>query len=193
MQNEEYQSYVDGLIIRALRENDEQPLGHLFAFYYNRLYRSGLRWSNDNQLTEHCILEVFYDLWHYRHSLGDIQSLEAYLKTALRRRLGRHLQKKNPLFRAEALEKDDEWPNVFSTESYEDILILQQQDDSKKQLLRAALAQLSPRQREIIHLKYFEELEYTQIAERLDMKMGAVYKLLHDAVQHLKALLTDRK
>ena len=71
-----YQAYVDSLILKALQEDDEKPFNHLFEFYYNRLYRVGLRWCADATLTEECIQEIFLDLWLYRHSLSEIISLE---------------------------------------------------------------------------------------------------------------------
>lgn len=179
-----YQEYIDGLILKALREDDEQPLTHLFTFYYNRLLRAGLRWCADTYITEECIQDVFFDLWHYRHRLGEIVSLEAYLKTALRRRIFKKLKR---MEMADA--PIEEAASVMTTESYEEILILRQSDEAGRLRLQKAMQTLSDRQREIILLKYFEELSYKDIAEQFDMTIGAVYKLLHDAVKKLKFAL----
>jgi RNA polymerase sigma factor (sigma-70 family) len=181
-----YNAYIDGLILQALRSDDEQPLKHLFTHYYNRLFRTGLRYYANAPVVEECIQEVFFDLWRYRHKLGEIDSLEAYLKVALRRRIFRQLKKPDPLHHStdiEAVISD------MDDASYEDILIQQQTDEALRQRLIHALDQLSSRQKEIVYLKYFEEHSYQAIAEQLDLNIGAVYKLLHDAVKRLKVIL----
>ena len=44
--------YLDGLLLEALRKNDEKALGYLFNNYYNKLYRIGLKWCLDSNITE---------------------------------------------------------------------------------------------------------------------------------------------
>ena len=196
-----YQAYVDSLILNALKEDDDKPLNHLFEFYYNRLYRAGLRWCADGSLTEECIQDVFLDLWLYRQSLGTILSLENYLKISLRRRIFKKLKQIDPLSPALrdfpsvniSTNFDPEMtPTVLSTESYETILIQQQTDDLSKQRLVKALEMLSPKQRDIIHLKYFEALSYKDIADKTGVEIGTLYKLLHDAVKKLKIILENK-
>ena len=187
----DYQSYVDSLILNALKQDDDKPLNHLFEFYYNRLYRAGLRWCADSSLTEECIQDVFLDLWLYRQSLGDVQSLENYLKISLRRRIFKKLKKIDTL----SIDPDFDpqtTPSVLTTESYETILIQQQTDALTKQRLLTAMDKLTPKQKEIVHLKYFEELSYKDIAERTGVEMGTLYKLLHDAVKKLKIILDNK-
>lgn len=183
-----YQAYVDSLIVKALREDDEKPLNHLFEYYYNRLYRVGLRWCADADLTEECIQEVYLDLWFYRHTLGEIISLETYLKVALRRRIFRKLQKNDPLSNHANFDLEN-IPSAMTTESYEDLLIRQQSDAANRARLLSALETLTPKQREIVQLKYFEELSYKEIAMRTNMEIGTLYKLLHDAIKKLKTIL----
>jgi RNA polymerase sigma-70 factor (ECF subfamily) len=183
-----YQAYVDSLILKALQEDDDKPLSHLFEYYYNRLYRVGLRWCADATLTEECIQEVFLDLWLYRHTLGNIISLETYLKVALRRRIFRKLKKNDPLSNATNVDADA-IHSVMTTESYEDLLIQQQSDAAKRQKLITALDCLTPKQREVVCLKYFEELSYKEIAIRTDLEIGNLYKILHDAIKKLKIAL----
>jgi RNA polymerase sigma factor (sigma-70 family) len=186
-----YQSYIDSLILKALKEDDEKPLSHLFEFYYNRLYRSGLRLCSEGALVEECIQEVFLDLWIYRQTLGEILSLDNYLKIALRRRIFKRLQRKDPLSISHDFDPDNT-PSVMTTESYEDILIQQQTDVQTRQRLIAALEELSPKQREIIHLKYFEELSYKEIVDKTGVEIGTLYKLLHDAIKKLKIILENK-
>lgn len=185
-----YQIYVDSLILKALKDDDEKALNNLFEFYYNRLFRAGVRWCADSSLVEECIQEVFLDLWVYRQSIGDIISLENYLKIALRRRIFKRLKRIDPLSISDNFDMES-IPSVLVTDSYEDILIQQQTNEQTRQRLAAALEELSPKQREIIHLKYFEELSYKEITERTGVEIGTLYKLLHDAIKKLKNILLN--
>jgi RNA polymerase sigma-70 factor (ECF subfamily) len=55
--------------------------------------------------------------------------------------------------------------------------------------LRSALAQLAPRQREVVMLHYFEDKSYEEIAEILAMPLGTVGTLMHRARRRLRDLL----
>ena len=57
--------------------------------------------------------------------------------------------------------------------------------------LRQALTQLPPREAEVFCLRYFDDLSYEQIAELLDVQVGAVAAALHKARGRLEGLLTE--
>lgn len=180
------ENYLDLLILKALRDDDDKALSHLFESQYNRLFRSGVKWGADSELVKESIQAVFQDLWQYRHSLGDIQSFEAYLKAALKRRIFKELTKEQKIKITDESELNE---HVLSVPSYEEILIAQQTQSDVKQRLMILLEQLTPRQKEIVMLKYFEELSYTDIAERTSLQVETIYKILHEAIKRLKAIL----
>lgn len=55
--------------------------------------------------------------------------------------------------------------------------------------LKGLAAKLSPKYRELIQLRYFEELSYLKIAERIEMPVGTVKARLHRAKKLLKRIL----
>ena len=57
--------------------------------------------------------------------------------------------------------------------------------------LRAALAELPPRDADVFCLRYFEELSYREIAETLGISATAVSTALHQARSRLEKLLTE--
>lgn len=66
------------------------------------------------------------------------------------------------------------------------LMRVEQQD-----LVRRALAQLAPRDREILLLKYSEDWSYQQLAQQLGVSQSAVEARLHRARQRLRQLLTQ--
>jgi RNA polymerase sigma factor (sigma-70 family) len=178
--------YVDTLVLNALRDDDEAALNHLFSTYYNRMYRAGLKYGATNETIQEAIQAVFIDLWRYRKTLSDIQSFEAYLTSSLRKRIGKmtaQTAKNTP--NTEGVENDI----LLSVEAYENVLILQETNDQKRQELKNALEQLTPRQKELIILRYFEEMNYADIAERTQLQTDSIYKTIHEALKRLRLIL----
>lgn len=174
--------YIDQLLLRQLRSGDEQALGHLYQSHYNRLYRLGLRWTGDGEAVEEAIQEVFQSLWNYRETLGDIVSFEAYLTASLKRQICR--KKPGPVH-----ESLGESTSALTVPSYEDLLVRHETDEHRRGNLLKALESLTDRQKEIILLKYFEELTYKEITERTGLQIESVYKTLHEGLKRLRTYL----
>jgi RNA polymerase sigma-70 factor (ECF subfamily) len=58
--------------------------------------------------------------------------------------------------------------------------------------VRAALGLLTPEQRQVIALKYLEELDNTEIADALQKPVGAVKALQHRALASLRRILAPQ-
>lgn len=61
-----------------------------------------------------------------------------------------------------------------------------------RQTVEEVIAELPPRYRAVVVLRYFEELSYTEIAEVLDMPVGTVKTYLHRARTLLRVALRRR-
>ncbi|MEU8250041.1 SigE family RNA polymerase sigma factor [Nonomuraea sp. NPDC048916] len=55
-----------------------------------------------------------------------------------------------------------------------------------KIMLRHALALLSPRQRIVLYLRFYEDLPEAEVAARLDCSVGTVKRHTHDALKRLR-------
>lgn len=59
-------------------------------------------------------------------------------------------------------------------------------DSDRKVMLARALAVLTPRQRAILYLRFYEDLTQPEIAARLDCSLGSVKRHTHDALARLR-------
>lgn len=59
-------------------------------------------------------------------------------------------------------------------------------------ILESAVVELSPEQREVIELAYFEGLTQRQIAERLDSPLGTVKARIRRGLQRLRSMMQER-
>lgn len=64
----------------------------------------------------------------------------------------------------------------------------QAEEQEKSTWLLQALEQLPPAQRELIRLRYIQELRLTQIASLMEKSEGTVRKMLSRTLRHLRAL-----
>jgi RNA polymerase sigma factor (sigma-70 family) len=76
---------------------------------------------------------------------------------------------------------------VFISEfSIETELILQEDQKQKVLRLNTLINALSARQREVIHLRFFDELDHDQIADMMGLNRQSVYNLLHETIRRLR-------
>lgn len=66
-----------------------------------------------------------------------------------------------------------------------------EQDLTDRELLRRALLRLSPRQRAVVVLRYFDDLTEQQTAEVLGIGLGTVKSHGRDALDRLRALVPE--
>ncbi len=165
------------------RPRDQRALADLFLAQYDKLYRYGFRLYADEDVVKDCIQELFLKLWHKRQSLSEVQDVTPYLCQALRRAIMDALREKSGRFR---LWQTGDEARLEVTFSHEDFLISQQIDDEQRRRLTDALNQLSTRQREAVHLRYFENFEPSEVARIMNLSNQSVYNLLHRSMQALQ-------
>jgi RNA polymerase sigma-70 factor (ECF subfamily) len=82
----------------------------------------------------------------------------------------------------------EEFDVLLSYQVWQEALDLEEQ---KKEDLKEAIANLTPRQREVIYLKYFEGLSTRELAEILQIRAQSIYNLVHDALENLRIFLDE--
>ena len=65
--------------------------------------------------------------------------------------------------------------------------------DQRAGIMRTILDELNPKYKTLIEMRYFEELSYEEIAEKLNMPLGTVKAQLFRARNFLYELLAERK
>jgi RNA polymerase sigma factor (sigma-70 family) len=154
----------------------------LFRRYYRDLYSYGLKISRDEGLTKDCIQEIFGELWDKRLSLAPVTHVKAYLLKILRRRIFHTLQQ---AARQSACNQES-LPAFEVVLSPETLLVQEQMSAETVARLNAALQKLTPRQREVIYLRFFDALSCEAISEIIPLQYQSVVNLVHEAVKKLR-------
>ncbi|MEZ2445076.1 RNA polymerase sigma factor [Chitinophaga sp. RCC_12] len=169
-----------------LRNGDKQALFALYNNTYSHLLRFGLKICGSDELVKDCITQLFLQLWTRHQSLRPVTNVPAYLFTALKRQLLDQLAYQSKIHAAIHRMTDKEAERELS---YEEIIIQVQQDEELKQRLQQALKALTPRQIELIRLKFFEGLSYEQIAAQTSQTVKTAYNTIYDAIKALRKML----
>ena len=170
---------------QSFKEGDKDSFKNIYFKYFHNLYEYGMRISGDKEIVKDTIHDLFVKLWNNKSNLGDVTALRAYLIVALRSTLYNNLQKisRKPV---EQLSENTPFEMVFSVESD---YIKKESALADNQKLKEALELLTPRQKEVIYLRYFEEMEYAEIAAIMNITVKGVYKLTARALETLRQIL----
>lgn len=170
----------DKLLWNRLRAGKHDALEAIYRAHFPYLFNYGRKIVADESSVEDGIQDLFVELWHKRDGLGSTDAIRPYLTVALRRKLVR-TQNKNR--KTDLMELDD---TNFEVEiSIDTLLINKEIDEEQKQKLEMGLNELSNRQREILYLKYYAEMDYEDISETLNMNYQSARNLVSRALKQL--------
>lgn len=171
---------------QLLAEGERQGLYECFNIFYEDLYKLGLSLYKDPELVKESIHDLFLELWKIRQRLITVNNIQQYVITIFKRVL--YKAKKGQgyaIFEIDGLEGGED--QLLATEvSYEEVLIASQQNAAIQERLHIALSELSERQKQLIRLKYFEQLSFREIADQTALTERTIYNTLHNAMQLLR-------
>lgn len=170
----------------SLRAGEPEALLALYELFYLDFMNYGLRLTADRTLTSDCVTQVLLLLWDKRASLPPVHNLRAYLLTCLRHELYAVLRsdkrRTNHAAAAQRLLATEERP-------YEEYLIELQSNGQLKERLAKAIGLLTGREKELLRLKFFQDLDYDEIAAQCGITKRTAYNIIHRALESLRGRL----
>jgi RNA polymerase sigma factor (sigma-70 family) len=168
-----------------LRAGDRDALLSLYNYHYVGLINYGLKLTGDRELTNDCITQILLRLWDKRQQLPAVENPRSYLLTCLRRELFQEIKAQRT--RAAKSRGLQRMGNACEP-SYEEYIIQLQTNKALAEKLVKALNRLSAREKELLQLKFFEDLDYDEIAARCGITKRTAYNIIHSALKTLKTL-----
>jgi RNA polymerase sigma-70 factor (ECF subfamily) len=162
--------------------DDHQAYTSLYTSLFPALYGYLMPIVKDGELANDLLQELFVKLWHKRKQIGTVNNVKAYFFTATRSMAISHFRKiKSQTLRLEHFTQPE------ADSSHEDLLVSAEEDRHLKYKMELALNTLPARQREIIHLKYYQGMEYDKIAEMTGIRYQSVINHVFRGLQTLRA------
>ncbi|MEO6131802.1 MAG: sigma-70 family RNA polymerase sigma factor [Saprospiraceae bacterium] len=170
----------------SLKAGNINALEALYNHHTDELYRYGMVLCQEPDKVKDCIHDLFVYIWNVRERLNIPDSSRAYLMVSLRRRLFEKGSKMDNM--TQAMDSMDQ-PSIL-TEGHEEKWIERENDESRQLQLDKAMKQLSARQREIIHMKYYQQLDYEEIGKIMDLNYQSARNLVNRALSALRKEMT---
>lgn len=171
---------------QAFKRGDEDAYTLLYQQHIRALISYGYRITSDTSLIKDSIHDLFIDLWQGREALSDTDSVRFYLFRSLRNRIGRN-RKENLLGQTEELA--DIRTELTVTLPEEAAWVDREQEEERLILIREALQQLPERQREAIHLRFFQNFTNEETARLMGISYQSAANLLSAGLKSLRQLL----
>ncbi|MDO5663870.1 MAG: RNA polymerase sigma factor [Bacteroidia bacterium] len=155
----------------------------IYNEHVDNLYSYAFALGFKKHVVMDAIHDVFYKLCTEEKPLDDVISIRSYLTRSLKNRL-------IDIYKSQKIKIDITSPNaeliLTQSETIEDELITSEDEEIIKQKVNEMLQSLSPRQQEIIILRYVENLSYEEISLKMGLSYSSCRKLMHKAMETLR-------
>lgn len=171
----------ESVLWNQFREGDQDAYACIMNKYAKPLFNYGYQICRDREIVKDCIQEVFFELWMRRERISQVSSVKWYLIKSVRSRIFKDQGKWNI---SEKL--NDEY--MFMVEFNIESRIIQNDDQLDfVNRVQATINNLPPRQREIMYLRFYQDLEFDQICEIMNISRQSVHNLLQKAYKSFRA------
>jgi RNA polymerase sigma-70 factor, ECF subfamily len=174
-------------IFVAIQAQQVKALDLLYDRYGRLVYTTSVQILGNIEEAEDVTQETFLRLWQrseiYQPQRG---SLSGFLITLTRSRsLDRVRARKSSQHKLQRIQNLTDGVSIYNPPL--EFVTVQERAD----LVRAALQQLSPADRQLLETAYYEELSQSEIADRDGIPLGTVKSRARGALKKLRNLLND--
>jgi len=170
----------DTALWSGLRAGNRDALAQLYKSHINGLRKHGFYVCKDPHLVSDCIHELFSRLWSKRDRISEAQNVKIYLYKSLERIVIAQLLRNRK--RATGVHSRED----LATDSSEQLWIDKEAHKEQLNEIKKCIQSLPKCQREVILLKFFNDLSYSEISEVMEMQVASVYNLTSKAIEHLR-------
>ena len=177
-------SITDDDLIAGVVAGHEEALDGIYRRYHRLVYAVALRITRDHMVAEEVAQDVLHVVWQAAPAFRPGASLAAWLVGIARHRAIDATRSRRHRARArEELLDDERVPSAAgASDEHAETLML-------RAVVRAALARLTPKQRQGIDLAYFRGLTHVEIAAHLGKPVGTIKSRIHLALERLRVML----
>ncbi len=178
-------SLTDNAIMLKVKSGDLDKMALLFQRYHRPLYGFLFQMTSQKESSEDMVQNVFYRMLKSRHTFTGEGEFKTWMYHLARNVLKDHFKKSkrngNHYDSAEFEEKI-----TGGTPADEHV-----EKKMEIEALRQAITALSAESREALVLSRYQDLKYFEIAQILDISVGAVKVRIHRAVSQLKTMFAQ--
>lgn len=173
---------IMALVLKA-QGGDKEAFGKIYKFYLKKIYRFAYYMIQNHELAEDITQNTFIKVWRALplFSLRENGTFQAYL-FKIARNLAIDYQRKKKEVSLEVIADV-----IPSNENLEDIVSRKEE----KNMVNKALSSLDKAEKQIVVLRYFEDMSYEEISKVVGKNEGAIRVQLHRILKKLKKEIKD--
>ncbi|MCK5863210.1 MAG: sigma-70 family RNA polymerase sigma factor [Candidatus Hydrogenedentes bacterium] len=183
----DYTECTDEQLMISLREGDDSALEHLVKRYQNDVFRFCLHYVRNLETARELSQEVFLRVYTARDRFDPKRIFRSWM-LCIARNMCLNVIKHNKIVRMESLEGLELASNAASPDWYpvtahplEGVMA-----DERRRTLLHIVNDLPEDARELVMMRYFEEMSAREIAEVVEITEGAVRTRTHRALNLLR-------
>ncbi|MEX2567219.1 MAG: RNA polymerase sigma factor [Cyclobacteriaceae bacterium] len=181
----DFSSLSEAEIWSLIQSGHQKAFAYMYSTYSKDLYKYGHKFTQDTQLIEDVIQDLFVQIWGMRENIQIKKSTKFYLLASFRRELIKRLKTSRKNESLDEIHSKLIWETSFQEILEENQIILESRNK-----ISQALEQIPLRQKEAIYLRYIQELSYEEISEIMDVQVPSVYNLIFKGLKMLKKILS---
>lgn len=183
--NLDYLNNTPSMLWQSFKQGDNKALENIYLQHFDLLYLYGRQFSlDDPSLVEDCIQDLFLQLFKKtdKSNLSDTNSVKYYLMKSLRRSI-LHVKKANAKKQTKLVDDitDEASAGLFMNNCFPE-------ESFQKTVLKKYLHRLPARQKEAIYLRFFSELDFLLIAQKMNLNIKSVYKVIYKGLKNLRRM-----
>ena len=177
-------------LLQQIGKGDRRSFEQLYDRFSGVLFSTAYRVLNNQEAAEDVLQDVFVQIWEKAPLYDPLRGKPLTWAVTLTRNKSidrlRSTQRRNRL-------RDEVEQESLSFEQFDDKSSVDAVDAMEKgAMVRAAIAKLSPDQRQAIELAFFSGLTQTEIAERLGEPLGTIKARIRRGMMKLKDVISTQ-
>lgn len=179
----------DQSLLSRLKNNNKEAFIEAYDMYVDQIYRFVFFKIGDKEEAEDITSEVFLKTWNYIQETEKLneKTLKALLYRIARNTIIDHYRKKSSQANISVDDEDNPIDIIDNSQNLEANYEL----DVEIDIVHSKLKELKDEYREIILMRYINELSIEEIADQLGKSKGNVRVLTHRALKALSDLMDE--
>jgi len=169
-------------LVRRLKAHEPRAMSELYDRYARVVFSLIVRIVRNSAVAEDLVQETFLRVWHRVHSFdAERGALGAWLLAVARNRAIDHLRSVDGRMEVNAISLNHlEKPSWFASLDTRALAL------DRMRRIHDAFEKLTPHQRQVIEMAYYEGLSQTEMAERLQQPLGTIKTWTRGALKILR-------
>lgn len=173
--------YTDEQYVNGVRTGDRVIFTAMVRQYLDPMLRFSIKVTGSDDYAHDIVQNVFIRVWAKGKRWAPKSSVAAYLFTAVRNGSINQMSVERNRHKIEARIRGE--AEDSTSESDSDVLLISD--------LNACLELLTDRQRQAIHLRYYQGLSVQEVAEVLNIDLRATRRLLSRSISSLQSIFSE--